>query len=465
MQPDDGDNSAAPTAGVPDFGKVSAGIEHVADTLDSTSKSLMQSADDQSKSVNALSGLLGAFTSGLSSLLKAFKPMRDADRPKDDPFWDQSDDDLPDDAPFAPNVKSSSASTQPAAQPQPQAGIQPQPAAASSPQNPVDPHAAAMAQMLDDTDKFNPTPTHVFSPKTPAATGQPQPASKGQNPPTISGKPPSAGITPASSGANAGSGNNNWQNQFMSRTQHAMAAGGNAIASMGGQSAMGPGIATSAAAGALSGAAYGGGIGAATGAVVSGLNAVSASAKATAENLGKFSAQMSMANAKAEVRQITGDIKRADFVAPEVSRYTEATSKIGETAQNIQAAVLKASLEQLVPIIEQGVDFIEKYGEFTTEVAAAALTQLDAIVQGLAAWKVVPEHMARFSKFLADTANNLKDLNDRDRNRGNKDAGVFMEQFLEGAGLKDEPGNAVVGAGMAGIQLGIVSPAKRPGGI
>lgn len=53
----------------------------------------------------------------------------------------------------------------------------------------------------------------------------------------------------------------------------------------------------------------------------------------------------------ANVRQITGDIRRAELLSPELSSYTRARSRLSETGQDAMAELLKPLIPQVTEMV------------------------------------------------------------------------------------------------------------------
>jgi len=186
--------------------------------------------------------------------------------------------------------------------------------------------------------------------------------------------------------------------------------------------------------GAVQGGQMGGAIGAAAGGLVAAFKSVTSAASDAAKNLAQYDARASMANAKANVRQITGDIQRARFISPELTRFTDVSSRFSQSAQNAQAAVMKAALQQLVPLLEKLMDLVDKYGGAATEVFAEVSGQVDKIIQFMASIGATNQVLALISKFVAASAKELKAMNTKTKiPPGGVD--LFMQAFLDGKGM------------------------------
>jgi hypothetical protein len=192
--------------------------------------------------------------------------------------------------------------------------------------------------------------------------------------------------------------------------------------------------------GAVSGAATGNpammAIGAASGAVVSAFKAVGDSAKAAANQLQMYDANIAEANALAEHRQVHGDIKRAEIVGKDVSQYTETTSKISQHGQNLEAITLKAGLAVLNPILE----LLEPILAFLTDFLKVSITEIMAALAAVVPWlDGVSTVLDPIAKALADGAASLRQvaINGQPDVKG-MDVDHFMDRFLKGHGVKDE---------------------------
>ncbi|CAB4191709.1 hypothetical protein UFOVP1229_100 [uncultured Caudovirales phage] len=197
-------------------------------------------------------------------------------------------------------------------------------------------------------------------------------------------------------------------------------------------------IGRSVVAGAFEGGMAGGPLGAATGAVVAGFKAVSATAKESAERLGKFNAGIATANAKANYRQITGNVQRADFLSPQLSRFTDVNSKLSQSGQNLEALFLKFGLRAVVPILEAMQKGIETYGGAISEHIAKMLEGMAAIVEVMGGLPGIGGSAADAAKMLDAMAGDIREMNFRGKNpdiKGGMDK--FMKEFLDGHGMDD----------------------------
>jgi hypothetical protein len=78
----------------------------------------------------------------------------------------------------------------------------------------------------------------------------------------------------------------------------------------------------------------------AVGSVVSSLAELTQSLTATAHRYGEYNPQIAIAEAMGEVRQVMGDLRRAQQVAPEMSRFLEARADLEQTLEDIKANLL-----------------------------------------------------------------------------------------------------------------------------
>lgn len=175
-------------------------------------------------------------------------------------------------------------------------------------------------------------------------------------------------------------------------------------------------------------------------AVVGAFDAVTKSAEAAAKNLGQYNAKMSFANAQANIRQIKGDVARAGVIGDNVARYTDSTSRLSEFAQNAQAAFLKAALDQIVPILEKIADGIDEYGPMVLDGVISILETLNAALSTIPDILNVNVSIAKgIAKSSLDAAKNLKELNDRDRDKDMKNIDFFTDEFFATGGMGVDP--------------------------
>lgn len=164
-------------------------------------------------------------------------------------------------------------------------------------------------------------------------------------------------------------------------------------------------IGTSIIAGAASGAAAGP-LGAATGAVVAGFNSVAATAKEASSRLNGFSAGLSAAKGREEQRQALGDIKRAKFLDPELSKFTDAQSKFSQTQQNVEAALMKALLPVVTPLItmaDSGLKSIATIGTTAQATMADGISSVLFVLQQKESaryWREIAENTRKTAKAL-----------------------------------------------------------------
>jgi hypothetical protein len=92
------------------------------------------------------------------------------------------------------------------------------------------------------------------------------------------------------------------------------------------------------------------------------------SLKRTAERLAPFSGELAVATAQADVAQTLGDLRRAQQLGSGLARFTEAESRLSQTAQDILATIL----ERLVPIATDVLEQLQGLLEFS-KIAAAGI--------------------------------------------------------------------------------------------
>lgn len=165
---------------------------------------------------------------------------------------------------------------------------------------------------------------------------------------------------------------------------------------------------------------------------------VSTAAKDAAARLGKFNGQIAVSNAKANYRQITSDVQRADFLAPKLARFTDANSKLSQSGQNLEALFLKFGLRAVVPILEAMQKGIETYGGGISEHIAKMLEGMAAIVEVMNGLPGIGGSAADAAKMLDAMAGDIREMNFRGKNpdiKGGMDK--FMKEFLDGHGMDD----------------------------
>jgi hypothetical protein len=165
---------------------------------------------------------------------------------------------------------------------------------------------------------------------------------------------------------------------------------------------------------------------------------ISTNAEEAAKRLGKFNAGIATANAKANYRQITSDVQRADFLSPQLSRFTDVNSKLSQSGQNLEALFLKFGLRAVVPILEAMQKGIETYGGGISEHIAKMLEGMAAIVEVLGGLPAIGGSATDAAKMLDAMAGDIREMNFRGKNpdiKGGMDK--FMKEFLGGHGMDD----------------------------
>jgi len=72
----------------------------------------------------------------------------------------------------------------------------------------------------------------------------------------------------------------------------------------------------------------------------------------TAQRLAPFSADLSVANAMREVAQVTGDIRRAQQLGPDLARFVEAQSRLSQAGQDTLATLLRPLIPRFTALVE-----------------------------------------------------------------------------------------------------------------
>jgi len=95
-------------------------------------------------------------------------------------------------------------------------------------------------------------------------------------------------------------------------------------------------------------------VGVAAAAAALGLYAVSSAANSAAERYGGFSPNIMAAEANASIRELMGDIRRAQMLGPELGKFIDAKSRLSEGWENVKAEFLK----KVVPALTEIVNFL-----------------------------------------------------------------------------------------------------------
>ena len=167
------------------------------------------------------------------------------------------------------------------------------------------------------------------------------------------------------------------------------------------------------------------------------------SINSSASRLDKYSGSIASANAKAEERQIIGDVRRAEYVGKEVGRYTEVASKFSQHAQDLEATLLKAGatiLSPLLEMLEPVAQFMLKHAEnFISEM----LDSMGRLVQFIAI--ITEQEIPDFAIALQAVAFEIKNAANKDKEKEGLDINEFMASFLAGHGMGAQAGAPLFG--------------------
>lgn len=99
----------------------------------------------------------------------------------------------------------------------------------------------------------------------------------------------------------------------------------------------------------------------------------------TAQRLAGYSGELAVASAEAEIRQVFGDIRRAQQLGSGLARFTEAQSQLSQTAQDIEAALL----EQFLPLATETLVLLNAILVALQKTPEAAQSALDRLLSKL----------------------------------------------------------------------------------
>jgi hypothetical protein len=197
------------------------------------------------------------------------------------------------------------------------------------------------------------------------------------------------------------------------------------------------------------GGPWGAAIGASVGSIADGatkikkaFEGVSDKATDAAKRLGQFNGTIALANAKAGVRQTFGDMGRANFLKPELSRFTDVQSKLSQQAQDVGALALKAGLKIIVPIMEKILEVIERLIEQGSEWAAGSLDGLAdiqkdcaEILSFISGGFLGSEDAGKFLKGMAGDIREMARIAKKDAGQKWDGLDPFTRDFLNGGGM------------------------------
>lgn len=72
-----------------------------------------------------------------------------------------------------------------------------------------------------------------------------------------------------------------------------------------------------------------------------------------ANQLERFSPEITIARTRQQVAQEMGDIRRANIVGEDLARFIELQTQVSQTLQDIKAILQKAALETILPLLER----------------------------------------------------------------------------------------------------------------
>lgn len=93
----------------------------------------------------------------------------------------------------------------------------------------------------------------------------------------------------------------------------------------------------------------------------------------TAANLAKYNGQLAVAQARAEVRQTLGDIRRGNLLAPELSKFVEARSRLEDKGQDLLAKLLVPLLPHATTLVNATLKTVELMETYLVPAAQAAM--------------------------------------------------------------------------------------------
>ena len=88
------------------------------------------------------------------------------------------------------------------------------------------------------------------------------------------------------------------------------------------------------------------------GAVIDGLHSFANALDGTARKLAPFNAELSAAVAQSNIRQLQGDIRRAEMLGPDLAKFMDAKSKASQNLQDQMARLLVMTLPRMTNIMD-----------------------------------------------------------------------------------------------------------------
>lgn len=133
-----------------------------------------------------------------------------------------------------------------------------------------------------------------------------------------------------------------------------------------------------------------------------GMYAIHSYANSQAQIGGEYNPAIATANAMAEVEKVRGDMKRSEYLAPELSDFVQAQSKMSESWEDLKAVFGKA----LIPVLTKIFDLVGKGLEWFVEADIAILERLDNIFTAIE--ESLPDSFSDTKEMLRQMAENAR---------------------------------------------------------
>jgi hypothetical protein len=133
---------------------------------------------------------------------------------------------------------------------------------------------------------------------------------------------------------------------------------------------------------------------------------------ATAKQLAPYSGQIAASQAMANVAQVQGDIGRANLLAPELSSFVDAQSRLSQASQDVLAQALKPMVPMMTAIVDYFASLMEKLDKNMVLVIRTVEAGINGMIDALNAILVV-SHLTstRISHIHMDMPKPKKDMN------------------------------------------------------
>ena len=112
-----------------------------------------------------------------------------------------------------------------------------------------------------------------------------------------------------------------------------------------------------------------GAAGAAFGLLASAANRLVGAFDDAIDRLSEYGPQSSAAQANAELRQVTGDVRRAQLLDQRMAEFVDLQSEGGQILQDMKAILMSASLDVIVPLLRQILDVLKFWFDLMKEAA------------------------------------------------------------------------------------------------